>query len=87
MMIDIDFQHLVTRRLASIEPQLTKFGLKLENVAREMTKGRFQVYKATFGSEWMFEGTQPWRIRVPGLAEDFSSEDAKVNGGYLEVPL
>lgn len=86
-MIDINFQRLVTARLAPIEEYLTKSSYSVKKIALEMTKGDFQNWKAMFGKEGALEGTIPCMIRVPGVSEDFDSKEANVKRGRLTLTV
>jgi hypothetical protein len=69
MLIDDDFQRFVTKRLAPIAEQLAQNGHAIEDLARKMTKGRFQLFKAAFSNDAMHIETEVFRIPVPGLGK------------------
>jgi len=73
----------VTARLAPIEEHLKNSSHPVKKAAFEMTRVAFQYYKATFGSQGFSEGAISYKIPVPGLSEDFSSEEAQVERGRL----
>lgn len=85
--IDDDFQRLVVKRLTPLADQLPQTGHSIEKIARKMTKGRFQLFKADFGNDGMYHETQVYRIPVPGLEKDFEHQDAQIKRGCFELTM